>query len=242
MEENRKPRPAFILLNRGEKIAGWIYLPFYLILISLMVAFVFLFLGRDLTEPKNLLYVNLIYGVINIAVVTICFRKYLGKSFRQARNFPGRFFAAVGIGFVIYWIGNYVVTILIQIIQPGLENINDNALGGIAEHGMRLMVLYTVLLVPTVEELMFRGLIFSSIRPRSRFWAYAVSMLVFAVMHVLNYLSSYPIGTLALCFLQYLPAGFALAWALEYSGSIWASICIHTINNAAAMLFMALLK
>ena len=99
-----------------------------------------------------------------------------------------------------------------------------------------------LLLVPTVEELMFRGLIFSSIRPRSRFWAYAVSMLVFAVMHVLNYLSSYPIGTLALCFLQYLPAGFALAWALEYSGSIWASICIHTINNAAAMLFMALLK
>ena len=78
MEENRKPRPAFILLNRGEKIAGWIYLPFYLILISLMVAFVFLFLGRDLTAPKNLLYVNLIYGVINIVVLTICFRKYLG--------------------------------------------------------------------------------------------------------------------------------------------------------------------
>ena len=182
MEENRKPRPAFILLNRGEKIAGWIYLPFYLILISLMVAFVFLFLGRDLTAPKNLLYVNLIYGVINIVVLTICFRKYLGKSFRQARHFPGRFFAAVGIGFAIYWIGNYVVTFLIQIIQPGLENINDNALGEIAGHGMLLMVLYTVLLVPTVEELMFRGLIFSSIRPRSRFWAYAVSMLVFAVM------------------------------------------------------------
>lgn len=242
MEENRKPRPALILLNRGEKIAGWIYFPFYIFLISVIVAIVFQILGRDLTEPKNLLYVNLVYGVINFVVLAACFHRFLGKSFRQARQFPGRFFAAVGIGFAIYYLGTVLISTLIQTIQPGLENINDANLAGIAEHGMLLMVLYTVLLVPTVEELMFRGLIFSSIRPRSRFWAYAVSMLVFAVMHVLNYLSSYPIGTLALCFLQYLPAGFALAWALEYSGSIWASICIHTINNAAAMLFMALLK
>ena len=89
---------------------------------------------------------------------------------------------------------------------------------------------------------MFRGLIFTSIRPRSRFLAYLVSMLTFSVMHVLGYIGSYPIGTLGLCFLQYLPASFALAWALEFSGTIWAPICVHTIANLVAMLAMMFLS
>lgn len=242
MEENRKPRPALILLNRGEKIAGWIYFPFYIFLISVIVAIIFRILGRDLMAPNNLLYMNLIYGAINFVVLAACFHRFLGKSFRQAKHFPGRFFAAVGIGFAIYYLGTVLISSLIQFIQPGLENINDANLAGIAQHGMLLMVLYTVLLVPTVEELMFRGLIFTSIRPHSRFLAYFVSMFAFAVMHVLGYLGSYPVGTLALCFLQYLPAGFALAWAMEYSGSIWASICVHTVVNTVAMLAMAFMK
>ncbi len=238
MEENRKPRPAFILLNRGEKIAGWIYFPFYVLLISMALAMIFLLLGRDVQAPRNLLYMNLIYGVINFCVLTVCFRKYLGKSFRQALRFPGRFFAAVGIGFAIYYLGTVLVSIVIQLIQPGLENINDAALEGIAEHGWLMMILYTVLLVPTVEELVFRGLIFSSIRPHSRFLAYAVAMVTFSVMHVLGYIGQYPVSTLGLCFLQYLPASFALAWAMEYSGSIWASITVHTLVNTVAMLVM----
>ena len=242
MEENRKMRPAFILLNRGEKIAGWIYFPFYVLIISLVLAVIFMLMGRDVQAPGNLLYLNLIYGVINFCVLTVCFHKYLGKSLRQVRQFPGRFFAAVGIGFAIYYFGTVLMTILVQLVEPGLENINDNALGGLAEHGMILMIIYTVLLVPTVEELMFRGLIFSSIRPRSRFWAYAVSMVAFSLMHVLAYVGSYPLRTLLLCFLQYLPASFGLAWALEYSGSIWASIGVHTIANLVAMLAMAFMK
>ncbi len=241
MEENRKLRPAFILPDRGEKIAGWIYLPFYIFLLSMVLAVAFMVMGRDVTDPTNLLYMNLIYGVINFCVLTVCFRKYLGKSMRQVGRFPGRFFAAVGIGFAIYYLGTVLMTVLIQLIQPGLENINDAALEGIAEHGMLLMILYTVLLVPTVEELMFRGLIFSSIRPHSRFWAYAVSMLTFSLMHVLSYVGSYPLSSLGLCLLQYLPASFGLAWALEYSGSIWASIAVHTLANAIAMLAMAFL-
>ena len=135
MEENQKPRPAFILLERGEKLAGWIYFPFYLVLISLGLSFLFMALGRDVTAPRNLLYMNIIYGVINFCVLTLCFRRYLGKSLRQACRFPGRFFAAVGIGFAIYYFGTVLATILIQSIEPGLENINDSALEQIAGHG-----------------------------------------------------------------------------------------------------------
>ena len=151
MEENRKPRPALILLSRVEKIAGWIYFPFYILLISTALAILFMIMGRDVRDPNNLLYMNLIYGVINFCVLIVCFHRYLGKSFRQARQFPGRFFAAVGIGFAIYYFGTVLITVLEQLIQPGLENINDNALGDMAQHGLLLMIVYTVLLVPTVQ-------------------------------------------------------------------------------------------
>ena len=116
----------------------------------------------------------------------------------------------------------------------------DSNIEQIAGHGFALMCLFTVLFAPLAEELMFRGLIFGSLRPRSRFLAYAVSMLAFALLHVLGYIGSYPVSTLALCLVQYLPAGFALAWALEFSGSIWASIGVHMLANAFAMLVMAL--
>ena len=93
-----------------------------------------------------------------------------------------------------------------------------------------------------MRDILFRGMIFTGIRVHSRFWAYAVSMLAFSLIHVMGYVGQYPLHTLALCYLQYLPASFALAWALEYSGSIWAGICLHMIANTIAMSVMLLVK
>jgi len=45
-------------------------------------------------------------------------------------------------------------------------------------------------------------------------------------------------GTIILCFLQYLPAGFALAWCYRRSGSIFASILVHMTVNQMGMLLM----
>lgn len=239
MPENQKPRPAFLLLSRGEKIAGWIYFPFFILLLSLILTIVFLVLGLDVLDEAQQLYMNVIYGGINFVVLGLCFRKYLAKSLRQAGHFRGRFLVAVAGGFAIYYFGNILAALVTQLIQPGMENINDSHIEDLAGHGFALMCLFTVILTPLAEELMFRGLIFSSLRPRSRFWAYAVSMTAFSLLHVLGYIGAYPLSTLALCLVQYLPAGFALAWALEYSGSIWASIGVHMLANTFAMLVMA---
>jgi len=46
------------------------------------------------------------------------------------------------------------------------------------------------------------------------------------------------IGTLFLCFLQYLPAGFALAFCYRRSGSIFAPILVHMVVNQTGMLLM----
>ena len=235
MDENRKPRPEVIPPERGEKIAGWIYFPFFLVGISIGLSYLFLFLGRNPTDPGNLVYMNLLYGVINVCVLTVCFWRYLRKNLRQLGQFPGRFLTAVIVGLAIYFIGTTIITYLTELIDPNLENINNAAIEELAESGVPLMTVFSVLLAPIAEEILFRGLLFSGLRPRSRFWAYVVSILAFSALHVISFVGSAPVLTLALCFVQYLPASFGLAWALEYSGSIYAPIAVHMLANAVSM-------
>ena len=242
MPENSKPRPAVILLELYEKIGGWIFLPLYIFVLPVALTIVLMFLGVNILRSEVQLYLSLILEVFSFVALAILFHRYLGKAFRQARNFPARFFIAVAVGVAIYFFGTTLMEYLTTLIEPGLENINDNTIGVLADVSPVLMLVYTILLAPLVEELMFRGVIFTCLRPHSRFWAYAVSMVAFSLIHVMGYVGQYPLLTLGLCFLQYLPASFALAWALEFSGSIWAGICTHMLANTIAMSFMLLLK
>ena len=238
--EKRHCRPAIVLLEPTEKILGWIYLPIYFLLLSLLLTFVFMLFGWNVLDHAAQLHMNAIYGAINFIALAIIFRRYLLKSARQVGLFPGRFFLAVFVGFLIYYFGTALMTILTNLIAPGLENVNDASLEAMADFGMGELAVFTILLAPLAEECLFRGLIFTSLRTHSRFLAYAVTIFVFSLIHVFGYLGSYSITELALCFWQYLPASFALAWAMEYSGSIWGSISVHILANAVATLGIAL--
>ena len=242
MPEYTKPRPAFILLERYEKIIGWIALPAFFIGLPMLATVAAMLLGVNVFSARVQVLLNCALELFAFVVLAVCFHRYLGRSFRQARRFPGRFFLAVVVGVVIHFFGTAVMSFLTQLIEPGLENINNSAIEGMAGANIPVMLVYTVLLAPLVEEILFRGVVFTSIRPHSRFWAYAVSIVAFSFIHVMDYVGQYPLRTLALCFLQYLPASFALAWALEYSGSIWAGVTIHMIANAVGMAAMLLLE
>ena len=101
-----------------------------------------------------------------------------------------------------------------------------------------LMTIGIVLLVPIAEEFLYRGLFFSQFYNRKPIAAYLISTVVFAAIHVVGYLGSYPAMRLALCFLQYLPAGIAMGWAYARADSIWASILMHTTINLIGTLAM----
>ena len=89
-----------------------------------------------------------------------------------------------------------------------------------------------IFLVPVAEEVFYRGLLFRYLSGRSRWLAYAVSITVFALVHVTGYIGSASALTLLLCFLQYLPAGYCLAWCYANTGTIITPILMHMIVNA----------
>ena len=91
-----------------------------------------------------------------------------------------------------------------------------------------------VLLMPLVEEPLFRGLLFGATRRYSRVLGYVLSTLVFALYCVWQFVYTY--GTVdfryLLLFLQYVPMSLALTWCYDNGGSIWSPIALHMVLNA----------
>ena len=125
--------------------------------------------------------------------------------------------------------------LLCRLVKPDLQNLNNAFFADQARTNFTLTAIATVFLAPPVEECLFRGLLFSTIHQKSRFLAFAVSALAFALVHVSGYLSYYgALGSLLLL-LQYLPAGLALGWAYEKADTILAPMVIHMVINAISM-------
>lgn len=90
------------------------------------------------------------------------------------------------------------------------------------------LLIASVVAAPVVEEVVFRGLLFPSLRKRWPFWAAAlVSAVLFAAVHL----------TLIL-----VPAltvlGLALAWLKERYDSVYPAIVLHGLNNGLAIVIL----
>ena len=225
----------FSQLTSNETIFGLIYFLLQLLVIPAIVVVVNMMFLQDAASEAVL---NAIVFAINFVAVLIIFRKFLRNDLRFLVRAPWFVLRWTGIGFLIYMAGNTVVSLIITIIDPGFANINDASIMEMVQDNYGLMVLCTVVLVPIVEECFYRVLLFRNLYDRYPAVAYIVSMVVFGLAHVVAYIGTESFGTLMLCFLQYLPAGFALAFAYRRSGSIFASVLIHMTVNQIGMLAM----
>ena len=224
----------FPKLTSNESLIGLIYYLLQLLVIPSLAVGVNFLLGNTMSESV----LNVICFAINFVAVLIIFRKFLLANWQPVRTSPWNVLRCAGAGFLMYFAGNALFSLLSTAIDPEFANLNDAAISMMAESNFGLMTIGTVILVPIAEECFYRGLIFRGIYDRSPFLAYFLSMVIFSLAHVLGYVALADFGTLMLCFLQYLPAGFALAWSYRASGSIYASVLIHMTVNQMGMLLM----
>ena len=88
-----------------------------------------------------------------------------------------------------------------------------------------LMFLVTALIPAFCEELLFRGLIFSELLPYGRTIALVASAVLFGLMH------QNPRQ-----FLYTTVAGLVLGWLVLESGSLWAAVLLHMMNNTISVI------
>jgi hypothetical protein len=135
------------------------------------------------------------------------------------------------ICYFVYMISLYAVALFLNIFLDNLENPNDAAVTSMAKLNPNTMIVIGVLLAPIVEEVLFRGVVFGTIRKKSRVLAYIVSALLFAVYHLWEYMLTGFSWDLVLYLLQYIPAGIILCWCYERSKNIWGSVFLHMMIN-----------
>ena len=221
-------------MTRYEVLLGYSYLAFQLLVLPTLLQ-----LGNNiLPQPFTVSEINFLYFAINFIVTTVVFRRFLAKNGKTFLSNPGSILIKSIYGFIGYWVLNYLVGMVILLISTDFYNVNDSAIDAMTNENMALMSFGTILLAPVAEELLYRGLIFRGLYNKNHVLGYLISTLAFASLHVVGYIGQYEPAHLALCLLQYVPAGICLAWAYAKTDSIFAPILMHIAINQIGILSM----
>ena len=188
-----------------------------------------------LPEDSDPISVNALYYGVSLAVTLSFGMKLLRREFD---HFLDRAFHCVKSFFAAYlfW---YAMSLAMVAVLTALELSqdlpNDIAMDALAQENFRVTLTISVIAAPILEEILFRGILFQSIRKHSRLWAYVASIALFGLYHVWQFAYIYQDWTYLLYALQYIPITLALTWSYEHSGSLWVPIFFHASNNYMAM-------
>lgn len=220
--------------TRRELALGAAYIVVQLFFLPSLLAL----LNDNLKAPLSQGELNLLFFAINFLCVVFILHRFLWQNLLSAAGRIHRTLCYALWGFILYYGANFLVGSLIQAFAPDFANINDTSILEITRQYPVAMTVGTVFLVPVVEETLYRGVLFGGLYNRRPALAYAVSTFVFGAIHIMGYFGAYDALTLLLCFFQYLPAGFFLAWAYVRSDTIWCPILIHMTVNQIGMFAM----
>ena len=224
MIKNRTSSPC---PSGQESISGGCYLLFQMLFLP---SFLFWANGQvetPLSDPE----LNFLFYLVNFFAILLIFHDYLGRSLSQLLHHPIDALQAAILGFVAYYVCFYAIDWLVSLVVPGYTNYNDESIAALSRGNYFLMFIGTVILVPPVEECLYRGLIFRNIYKKSHWAAYCISIAAFACLHILGYIGQYSAVELVIAMIQYIPAGLWLAWSYIKGETVFVPILIHAAVN-----------
>lgn len=225
-------RKAAAYMTAGEQIAGVIFFVIYLLVLPFATAPLFRLAGKLLGVTISSALQNIIYYYVLFAVTIIIFHGFLARTSRHLLDNLGGACKTAAVGLVGLYGLNELVYRLTNIVFTNRTNLNDTTISAQIDDAPHMTLLIVIFLAPFVEEVLFRGLVFGNLKSKSRAVAYAVSCLLFALLHVWQFAVVNQDITYFLLMIQYLVPGLVLAWAYDHSGTLWASIALHAAANA----------
>ncbi|AFM40802.1 putative metal-dependent membrane protease [Desulfosporosinus acidiphilus SJ4] len=133
--------------------------------------------------------------------------------------------------YAITWVLNigYVIFLYKQGMSPPTTDVYTKLLGQSSGVALILNLLLAGVLAPLVEETMFRGLIYGSLRTYCGKWTAAViSAAIFSGLHFQAY-----------GFIPRFVLGIALVYLFDKYKSLYPNVALHSLNNVVATLIAA---
>ncbi len=215
-------------MTQTQTLLSWIYLLVHAAALPLLLRLLQTYTPDPIDEPT----LNLIYYAFGIVFCLTATFTFLRRSFDVLVDHIRLCLLTILLGLMIDYALSGVAALALLLVDGMLENPNNATVMELAGQNNGTVKAIAIFLAPIVEEVLFRGAVFGSVRGRSRVWAYVVSALLFSLYHVWQYAAAYGDLRMLLYALQYLPVSIVLAWCYERSGSIWTSIFFHMGFNA----------
>jgi membrane protease YdiL (CAAX protease family) len=166
-------------------------------------------------------------GAFVLAAVLLAWTVSRPRAWQFGLRRPRRFWPAVGLSFLTL-VAAYAFTFAYTTgfgINEEQSTLDDLGVGDSATMTAAAAVL-VVILAPLVEEFFFRGFVYRSFRTSLGVWPAALGAgAIFGVIHA-------PTGIAAVPILIFL--GVALCLLYERTGSLYAPIAVHAVNNSIA--------
>lgn len=203
--------------------------------------FVGVFIEMQMSQEINMTAFTPIVMMLLTTVILLWINLPLIK---EARTFPNRLTSfevlrKVGFYFVVMVLANFIVSPLVAMLIESLggssQPINQEALIAMKGIGFPMYFVFAVIAGPIKEELLFRGLIFRKLIHKNRFAAYALSSILFGLMHLTTELVT---GQWVMMFnlIIYAGMGAFFAYIYEKTNSIKAAMYLHMIWNTLGVI------
>lgn len=224
----RRWRPQ---LTRQEQFRGLIFFALYFLVFPVLKMgvewFFDHFFGLYLSEAMS----AAVYYLILTVLTVIVFNSFLKNGLNILVNFLPENLLAFAAGLV----GAEVLQFLITRLPWPVENPDTVSWAEQYAYSPAATVVIVVILMPLIDEVLFRGLVFGSLRRYSRPLAWAASVLLFMLYSVWTFAVAYGDARYLVLAFQYLPMALALTWCYDRGGSIWSAAVLHAVLDAIAL-------
>lgn len=228
MARSSKHRAWRAQLTAGEFWRGWVFFALYFLVFPFLMAGVQWVFDEKWGFYLSDASANVLYYGVTATLVLLVFWNFLKHGFFLLLDFlPENLFVMLsGLGFFLL-LRFFLGFLPLPVQNPALA---DYAQQFLYEPGATAVIL--VVLMPLVEEVLFRGLLFGSLRQYSRPIAYILSVLLFSVYNVWQFAFISGDPRYLLLAVTYLPAGLVLTWSYDQGGSIWSPVFLHMAISA----------
>lgn len=224
----RRWRPQ---LTKQEQIRGLIFFALYFLVfpvLKLVVEWFFdHFFGLFLSEAMSAAVYYCVIGALTLLV----FRGFLANALAILTDFLPENLLALITGFA----GTAILQFVTERLPWPVENPNPSTWAEQYAYSPAATVVIVTVLMPIIEEVLFRGLVFGSLRRYSRPMAWTASVLLFMIYSVWTFAVAYGDWRYLVLAFQYLPMALGLTWCYDRGGSIWSAALLHITLNVLAL-------
>ena len=201
------------------------------ILVIIMGVLYFKISGLETISTSYAVSISVMSEILSIPLLLFFTKKISYEPLEKRRLGAGEIFVNLCIVFFLGIAGNIIGTVVNSVIYSGGGNPSVSMVGDfLAESFGPVMVLYTALVGPVIEELLFRKVIIDKLYRYGKPVALVTSGLLFALVH----------GNLEQFFYAFF-VGCFLAYIYIKTGNIKYTIILHILMNSFSVVLTYLL-